>query len=183
VYAGNHGLELADGAETVIHPDARRCRPALDRARTLVRGALADVPGTQIEDKTLSLTVHYRRVPPDRQPTVTERIDALGPRLDDRLRLVAGRKSVEIRPRIDWDKGKAVGWILSRLPDGYRTVYLGDDTTDEDVFRALGADDVGVHVGSRETAAGFRLASQRDVAPFLDWLARRVHPLGRRNAR
>ncbi|WP_424020036.1 trehalose-phosphatase (plasmid) [Halorientalis pallida] len=176
IYAGNHGFEVARGTDRVVHPAARRYRPALDRARTLVRRALADIPGCLVEDKTLSLTVHYRQVPAAYQPAVTDRIASLAPRLDDCLRLVSGRKSVEIRPRIDWDKGRAVQWIRATLPTGYGTVYLGDDTTDEDVFRTLRAGDVGVHVGSRDTDAEFRLASQRDVAPFLDWLGRRVTP-------
>jgi trehalose 6-phosphate phosphatase len=179
VYAGNHGLELTRGDDHVVHPEARRLRPALDSAAQLVRRALADVPGCLIEDKTLSLTVHYRQVPPNRQPAVTDRLETLRPRIDDGLRFVSGRKSVEIRPRIDWDKGRAVNRIRADLPDGYRTVYIGDDTTDEDVFRTLGHGDVGVHVGARETAAEFRLSTQRDVAPFLDWLERRVHPTAR----
>jgi len=174
VYAGNHGLELARGPDSVIHPAARRYRPALDHAVDLVGQTLGDVPGCLIEDKTLSLTVHYRQVPPALQRGVVERIDALAPRLDDGLCLVSGRKSVEIRPDIDWDKGQALQWLRTTLPDGYRAVYLGDDTTDEDVFRTLRAGDVGVHVGRRDTAARYRLRYQRGVAPFLDWLGRRV---------
>ena len=174
VYAGNHGLELARDHEMVVHPAARRHRPALDHAATLARRALGDVPGCLIEDKTLSLTVHYRQVPPALQRGVVDRLDALAPELDDGLCLVSGRKSVEIRPDIDWDKGQAVQWIRTTLPDGYRAVYLGDDTTDEDVFRSLDAGDVGVHVGTRDTVARYRLRYQRDVAPFLDWLGRRV---------
>ena len=178
VYAGNHGLELVWGDTRELHPEVERHRPALDHAGTVLRQALGDVPGCQVEDKRLSLTVHYRRVPAALQSVVTDRIDSLSPELDGRLELVSGRKSVEIRPRIDWDKGQAVRWMQGRLPDGYRTVYLGDDTTDEDVFRVLTAGDVGVHVGSRDTAAEYRLTSQRDVAPFLGWLARRVVPGG-----
>ncbi|WP_336003447.1 trehalose-phosphatase [Halorientalis halophila] len=180
IYAGNHGLELQRGAETVVHPTARRRRPAIDRARRILARELGDVPGCSIEDKSLSLTVHYRRVPPDVRPTVPERIDELAPALGEDVHLVPGRESVEVRPRVEWDKGRAVEWIAADLPAGHRTIYLGDDTTDEDVFRTLRPVDVGVRVGTDATDAEFRLDSQRAVAPFLDWLAETVfrRPVG-----
>lgn len=59
----------------------------------------------------------------------------------ERLRLSSGRKVMEIKPRIDWDKGRAVAYLLEALglasDPGCLPIYLGDDTTDEDAFRCL----------------------------------------------
>jgi trehalose 6-phosphate phosphatase len=84
---------------------------------------------------------------------------------------VAGKQVFEIRPAVGWDKGSAVERFAAELPADWRTVYLGDDVTDDDAFRAARPDGFGVVVGSREAAdAAYRLPTQGEVASFLDWL-------------
>jgi trehalose 6-phosphate phosphatase len=169
-YVGNHGLELAvDGAVTV-HPEAERVRPTMQRlARALARRFRA-VPGARLEDKGVTLTAHVREVAPDDRQPVVDAVAAAANAASHPLRVVPGKASLELRPRIDWDKGAAVGAIAARLPPTWSTVYLGDDTTDEDVFRTLGPTDAGVFVGTGRTAAGYRVTGQSDVPAFLDWL-------------
>src|SRR5438105_7725711 len=61
VYAGNHGLEIATAAGRFVEPTATASRPALATVADLVRAGLARFPGARLEDKQLSLSVHFRQ--------------------------------------------------------------------------------------------------------------------------
>ena len=84
----------------------------------------------------------------------------------------------ELRPAVDWNKGKAVLHLIDVLgldSDDIVPMYLGDDITDEDAFAAIRDTGIAILVGSpddpemnnRVTAAEFGLASVDDVARFL----------------
>jgi trehalose-phosphatase len=75
----------------------------------------------------------------------------------------------ELRPPLDWDKGAAVRWLLSRPGMADRTpVYLGDDTTDEDAFRVVRENGIGILVGPpRRSAARYRLSGPAEVRRLL----------------
>ncbi|WP_436923594.1 trehalose-phosphatase [Halosimplex amylolyticum] len=178
-YAGNHGLELRYDGREVVNPEARRCRDAVDRVCDRLADRLAHVPGVEIENKNLTATVHVRQVPAERVPeversvrtTVEETVAAGVP-----LEIRDGKAIREVRPAVDWDKGRAVEQVTDEAPHGWLPTYVGDDVTDEDAFRALddergSLDGLGVLVGERETAADYRLESPRDVREFLDLLA------------
>lgn len=172
IYAGNHGLEFRYGECTEIHPSAACRQAAVRRVLEQLPDRLAGVPGWEIEDKRLTATIHVRRTPPGRTGEVRSAIEAAIRESGADLRVASGKQVFEVRPAIDWDKGSAIDWLSGITPDGWQSVYLGDDTTDEDAFRAIRPDGIGVLVGSREsTAAHVRLPNQSVVAPFLDWLA------------
>ena len=89
----------------------------------------------------------------------------------------------EIRPKLEWDKGKAVLYLLTALGldgDDVAPLYLGDDITDEDALRVLSGTGIGIFVGhaddpelgGRGTSAAFVLDSIEEVERFLDTLAR-----------
>jgi trehalose-phosphatase len=88
------------------------------------------------------------------------------------FRVSQGGKIFEILPRIDWHKGAAARWIIQRL--GRRdtaVIYLGDDSRDEDAFRAL-PKAITVKIGAAPaTCARFRLPDPGAVHEFLLWLA------------
>ena len=101
-----------------------------------------------------------------------------------------GRKVVELRPDVDWDKGTTLAWIRDRVdPTGsLLPIYIGDDLTDEDAFDAVRFDGIGIVVrhgedGDRKTAARFTLTSPDQVREFLQrgsqWLAYKHQSLGR----
>ncbi len=166
IYAGNHGLEIQGSDFDFVHPDAKKCRDDLLALRDELCDQLKRVPRVWIEDKHLTLSVHYRLVP-SAEPEVKREVGDL---LADfpTLRMVSGNMVVEIRPKIGWDKGKAVGWILERgkLPAA-RAVYLGDDTTDEDAFEFL-RNGITIRVGpQRPTAAAFELKDPQEVETYL----------------
>jgi len=173
-YAGNHGLERLSDGERSVAADARPSRATVARVCDRLGDRLAHVPGVRIEDKDLTATVHVRGVPDDRVPevertvreTVEEATSAGGPALEIR----DGKAIREVRPAVDRDKGSAVRQLARRAPDGWLPLYVGDDVTDEDAFEALRerGDGLGVLVGDRQTAADYRLGSQRDVRELLD---------------
>ena len=170
VYVGNHGLEMDRDGRRSVHPEAEALRPAVERACDAVEARVGHVPGCLVERKGPTATVHYRRTPPDRVPAVRDAVEAATAGEAD-LRLVGARQAIEIRPSVDWDKGAAMRRVVEDAPGGWAAVYAGDDATDEDVFAALGPDDVGVRVGDdADTAAEFSLPDQESVAPFLAWL-------------
>jgi trehalose 6-phosphate phosphatase len=97
--------------------------------------------------------------------------------------MTPGKMVYEIQPKIDWDKGKAVLYLLDILEldrDEVVPIYVGDDVTDEDAFRAISDVGIGVFVGEadapevagRTTAADYVLDTVPDVERFLDGLAR-----------
>lgn len=174
IYAGNHGLELHGPGIDRTHPEARAARGLLDEALGRLRAELAVVEGAEIEDKGLTLTVHYRRVDPGEHERVRRTVAAVR---TDGLRITEGKRVLEVRPDVDWHKGRAILWLLDQLalPDAAPVLYIGDDTTDEDAFAALGARGEGIVVAetSRPTAARFRVPSPRAVTELLQHLAER----------
>ncbi|MFZ7127610.1 MAG: trehalose-phosphatase [Desulfobacterales bacterium] len=180
VYAGSHGFEI-DG------PDRERLRnekgveamPSLDAAEQELHRRLADIEGVQVERKKFSIAVHYRNVSPEKTGAVADIVEAVLKRHDG-LRRGQGKKVLELQPDVDWHKGHAVRWLMSRLGldrTDSRPIYIGDDVTDEDAFRALRGRGLGfvVHGGEdRRTCAGFGLHSPKDVGAFLEILSARM---------
>jgi trehalose 6-phosphate phosphatase len=127
-----------------------------------------------VERKKFAIAVHYRRVRKDDLSRVAQSVDrVLGE--CPRLHKGEGKKVFRLQPRVDWDKGRAVDWLLERFEldrAGVLPLYVGDDVTDEDAFRRLAGRGVTVAVrnGGRRTAADFALAAVDDVRRFLEWL-------------
>jgi trehalose 6-phosphate phosphatase len=174
ILAGNHGMEMSGPGWDFLHQEAQRLVPVVAAAGERLRQVCDQFDGAWVEDKGLTVTLHYRRVEPG---VVSGLLDASRRALDRMpesasLRAVAGRRVLEVRPAVDWDKGRACVWILARI-DGRqdRTVYIGDDRTDEDAFRAL-PDAVTVKIGVGRTAAKYYVEDEPAAAGFLEWLAR-----------
>jgi len=172
VYAGSHGFDIAGpGAIEVQHEEGAAFAAIVHRAAARLRTALAPVEGVLVEPKRFAVAVHYRQVAESDVPRVEAAVDRLLAEVAD-LRKTYGKKVFELRPRLDWDKGKAVLWVLEALglhgPD-VLPFYLGDDTTDEDAFAALAERGIGILVGcpARETAARYVLDRPADVRRFL----------------
>ena len=173
-YAGNHGLELRADGETTVRPAAAAARDALTEVcRQLREGIEAD--GVVVENKGATATVHHRMADDDAVPRLRERVRSAAEAAS--LDLTTGKAVLELRPRTDWDKGRAVEWLLDRrVPDDERrtAVYVGDDTTDEAAFRALPDGGVGVKVGDGATAADYRLPDVPTVQTLLEEVAASV---------
>ncbi|OIN82531.1 trehalose-phosphatase [Mycobacterium malmoense] len=181
-YAGSHGFELTAPDGTHHQNDAAAAAiPVLEQAAAELRDRLGSIPGILVEHKRFGVAVHYRNAARDRVGEVTAAVHEAGQR--DELRVTTGRKVVELRPDIDWDKGKTLRWVMDHLHDAdpgpLVPIYVGDDITDEDAFDAVRPDGVPILVrhnedGDRATAALFALDSPARVAEFTDRLARQL---------
>jgi trehalose-phosphatase len=169
VYGGCHGLEIAGRRLHFRHPRAHRSGvAATERA---LAAALPTVPGALLECKGLVVSLHYRHVMPARRAAVREIAEQVLSRRPDLL-LIAGHLVFDFMPRIGWHKGTAAQWMVSRL---VRTlparraviVYAGDDASDEMAFAALRGRALTIHVGSKPTAAEYRVRGVRDVQALL----------------
>jgi trehalose 6-phosphate phosphatase len=174
--AGNHGLEIEGPSMRFDHPEGRRLSPHLKALRHALQRDLHEIAGAWVEDKGLSLSVHYRRVPEDLVPEVQERVRRrVAPAVEAGLCVLRSGKAVlEVRPHVPWHKGEAVRWILTQLrrqdpAAGVLPLYLGDDDTDEDAFRALGSEGIGIVVGRDRlhSTAPYYLPAVEDTARFL----------------
>ncbi|WP_051152805.1 trehalose-phosphatase [Nocardia niigatensis] len=174
-YAGCHGFELqAPDGTTYVHEAAPGAELALAAAADDLARSLSAIEGILVEHKRFAVAVHYRRVVPDQVGAVTAAVHAQA-RLRG-LRVTGGRKVIELRPDMDWDKGTALGWILGHLVTPTLPIYIGDDLTDEDAFDAIEAEGLPIVVrhdenGDRRTAAQCALPGPEGVRSFLDELA------------
>jgi len=180
-YGADHGRRIAgppsSGVELEVSGPARR---VLVEAADELQRRLSAVAGVVIEQKGLSLSVHYRLVQTGEWARVAEATEAAVRRFPG-LSLSAGKLVHEIRPDDGWNKGRALLWLLDRLAlslDQVCPVCMGDDLTDEDMFRAVGDDGVTILVGDavHSTRARYRL---RDVEQAVRLLAGFVSPVRR----
>lgn len=170
-YAGSHGFDIGGPNGEALHQEGQDFIRSVREATTQLREALAPVNGAIIEPKTFSVAVHYRLLDADDMPKVRAAVDDVLRRHPE-LRETGGKRVIELRPRIEWDKGKAVLWLLEHFAksgaDPY-PVYIGDDVTDEDAFAAL--TDTGLSVlvadADRPTHARYRLEDIDAVKRFL----------------
>lgn len=137
-YIGNHGFEtLLPGHAVVVSEEAQPYVPLIremvDYCRSLDEITEA---GIWVEDKTATLSLHYRRAPdPDAaRKVIAEKVTPL---LEEKgLLFRKGRMVLEVKPPVPVDKGVSVGRLLDRL-DSHRAVYMGDDATDVDALKEL----------------------------------------------
>lgn len=169
--AGLHGIERRTAEGSIVRAPA--ANELLDEARHMLAGLAEAVPGVWMEDKSLTLVVHYRTAPHAAEEAVRHARGA--------LHILAGKMVFEIKPA-GVDKGAAIAAYLAEPPFAGRTaVFVGDDSSDEDGFAAvnrMGGHTVRVGDGTT-TAARERVPAVADV---LDWLRRLSGEDARRSA-
>lgn len=165
VYLGSHGADILDpdGRRTLL-PAAESFLGPLAEAAERLTAELRDVGGVLIERKRYAVAVHYRNAAEKDTARVFEAMEREAER-QPRLRETRGKKVLELRPAVDWGKGRAVRALLHEgfggIPEGALAVYLGDDLTDEDAFAELAEDGLTIVVDtgeSRPTHARFRVS-------------------------
>lgn len=172
-YAGCHGFEIAGPRGSRVHEAAAAAAPQLGAAADLVAHDTRGIPGVQLERKRFTLAVHYRRAPEARAHDVHQAVLRAQAR-HPALRVTSGKKVYELQPDVDWDKGRAVQWLIETLGlEDALPVYVGDDVTDEDAFRALADRGIGIAVqeAPQPTAARYALPDTDAVRDFLAALA------------
>jgi trehalose-phosphatase len=174
--AGLHGMEIEVGTKRWRHPDLDAARDAVRALSEHLEDVRAEVPGLLLEDKEASIAVHVRTVDPTYRDAALALADACATHwtAQGQLRRLEGKMVHEYLPNIACHKGDATKWIAEDVETrcGVKPwiVFVGDDVTDEDAFKAI-EHGVGVLVGSRPSAAQYQLGSIRDVDRLLAWLA------------
>jgi trehalose-phosphatase len=176
IYAGNHGLEI-DGPKIKFKtPVSSGYMTILKKIKAILKKKLSKIKGVIVEDKGLTLSVHYRLVDTkDVWLVKTIFHETLAHYIvSSKIKIRPGKKVLEIRPSLEWDKGKIVLWLLARLKfslgkEPYVPIYIGDDITDEDAFRALKNTGLTVFVGDPGNShAKYYLKNTQEVAEFLE---------------
>lgn len=175
-YVGNHGFEIEGPGIRITHPKALQAKPILREIKTKLKKGFQKIKGIIIEDKILTLSLHYRLV----QAKDLRKMKSIFPGIvrpylkTKKIRLTYGKKVFEIRPNINWNKGRAVLWFLKKLKARKKDlpIYIGDDTTDEDAFRLLKKRGLTIRVGrAKRTRAKYYLKDVDGVYKFLKFLA------------
>lgn len=171
--AGGHGAELR------VHPDdtvssAKWSLPAsiLERMREFA----ADSPGLLLEEKRGGISLHYRRAP-ELEEQCTTFVQSLLPEINQDFRLIAGKMVFEFAPK-EHHKGAAISEMMQRDPfTRRRAVFVGDDVTDEDGFRAVnGLGGITIRVGgSQGSEAEYSLPDVAAVHRWLESIEQRIH--------
>jgi len=170
-YGGNHGLELEGPDFSFRHPGACALRSVIQNLVRQFRKPIKGVSGALLENKGLSLALHYRNVPRAHRPDFDALIETLK---KDTAGLPVhwrpGNKVWELLPRVAWDKGRAAEALIQHLDHPF-PVAVGDDKTDEDMFEALSRKGITIHVGGDgDSFAEFCLMCQSEVPRFLRFL-------------
>ena len=166
--AGLHGLERRNLCSEVVRakPD-----PAILQAARRRLGAFADEhPGVLLEDKGLTLALHYRKAP-EQRAAAARLVEDVVRASHGALGLLEGKMVFELKPP-GFDKGRAIAAFMREQPfAGRQPVFAGDDVTDEAGFRVvnqLGGLSIRIGAEDRPTAADF---GHRDVRAMQSWLA------------
>lgn len=175
--AGSHGFEIAGPDGTSEHLERGvEFLPKIEEAERRLHEGLSGIAGHSVERKRFSIAVHYRRAAEKDVPRIEAIVDEVLSACSG-LRKGHGKKVFRIQPNLDWHKGRAVLWLLERFrhedPDLF-PVYVGDDITDEDAFRALAGSGLTIVVRDQEahrTAADYAVADTGEVRQLIEMLA------------
>ena len=174
-FAGNHGLEIEGPDVRETRPEALALIPRMQSLKHTLLQALSGIPDVFIEDKQLSLSIHFRPVEDEaQQARIVAIVEQTARKNPDGIKLTYGKRVVEIRPDIDWHKGHATLFLLNSVKRvrgaAVYPIFIGDDLTDEDAFRAVEDIGAGIVVGydaNRHTHATSRVDSIESVVELL----------------
>lgn len=180
IYSGNHGLEMEGPKIKFENLVSLKSRRLIKKLKYLLIERLSGMKGVFLEDKGLTFSLHYRLVRDDEMPMVINAFNYAVRQYVDRgeIRVNQGKKIFEVKPSVNWDKGRMVLWLIAR--QGFATgrkeifpVYIGDDTTDEDAFKALRGKGATVFVGRpKKSFAEYYVKNPSEVRGLLMRIAR-----------
>ncbi len=171
-YGGSHGFNMVGPNGSFHEQPGSEFLPDLDAAEKEIRNEVKDLKGVRVERKRFAIAIHYRQAAEGIESELEKRVDKVAGH-HSKLIKTTGKKIFELRPNADWDKGKALFHLLDKLEADSRQavpLYIGDDTTDEDAFRAIAGRGIGILVTDqdRQTAADYVLHDTDEVADFLE---------------
>jgi trehalose-phosphatase len=180
-YVGNHGLEIEGPKIKFEYLIPKHIQKSIHQLKEELIRSLSSIKGLLFDEKGLTLSIHYRLVPAPQvfpvKKIFTQTSDPYRKRGE--VQVTFGKKVLEIRPPVKWNKGHAVSWLLDKYPliENHSLVpfYIGDDETDEDAFTILKDAGITSVVGEQPTAAEYYLQNQKEVTKVLQEIARLYH--------
>ncbi len=179
IYAGNHGLEARGPGFTFVNAKAHRARALLKKIKRALEMSLGMIDGMFMEDKGLTLSVHYRQVRAKNDVAKIKNVATILIKpfaAQKRVCISSGKKVLEIKPQCRWNKGSIVHLLLHRhRGSNYVPFYFGDDTTDEDAFKMLRSNGIAVLVGApKRSYARYYLRHNSEVTRFLEMVLKTI---------
>ncbi|CAL9071754.1 probable trehalose-phosphate phosphatase 6 [Musa acuminata AAA Group] len=181
-YAGSHGMDIevpkgtkyTKKKKTVLFQPASEFLPMIKKVHKALSEKTKPIPGAKLENNKFCVSVHFRCVDEKHWRVLLEQVWFVLKEYP-MLRITPGRKVLEIRPIIKWDKGRALQFLLDSLgfadSKNVLPVYIGDDLTDEDAFKVLRdrGRGIGILVSEfpKETNASYFLRRPSEVMEFL----------------
>lgn len=174
-YAGSHGYEIEGPSIKMEHQPALEFVKIFDVLEKELAEELKDVQGALVERKKFSIALHYRNVSENEAYLIQNAADKAIQKYS-KVRKSYGKKVYELQPDLEWNKGKALEWLMEALnieKNGSKIFYIGDDITDEDAFSAIKTYGIGILVGTdaRTTGAQYSLSDTDQTLHFLEILS------------
>jgi len=171
IYAGSHGFDITGPYGGFHIEPGKRFIPALDKTEKELDRKIKELKGVRLERKKYAIALHFRGADNETASELEQLVDKTAERQSDLIKTF-GKKIFELRPKTDWDKGKALLYLLDTLSMNETCtipLYIGDDVTDEDAFQAISDKGIGILVSeeNQPTAASYILRNTAEVADFL----------------
>jgi trehalose-phosphatase len=181
IYAGNHGLEIEGPDLNFVFPLTNEIKSFFQIIHQMLVKAMSVTRGVIVENKGMTLSVHYRQVEEGHVSEVKSAFEHVvgGAQAMGKVKITTGKKVLEVRPAVDWNKGHVVKLIMETYGKYNKSgnvipIYLGDDRTDEDAFAEIikynGGISVFVGNEQSETDARYYLNSPVEVIRFFKTL-------------
>ncbi len=177
IYAGNHGLEVDYRGRRLEFSQDRAFPELVRQIQAGLTRRLKGIKGVLIENKKVTISLHYRLVAGRQRRNVKTIFKKLIKPYQDRRQVMvtAGKMVLEIRPPVKWGKGDFAKWLLPATAwkeNKTAVFYFGDDRTDEEVFKVLKGQAYAIIVGKgKRSAAEYYLQSPAEVSKVLTRIA------------
>ncbi|KAM4075471.1 hypothetical protein ACB094_10G172200 [Castanea mollissima] len=179
-YAGSHGMDISTPTVSLNYGNHEyQTRTIDEKIKDKLEKIAKDIKGASVEDNKFCLSVHYRCVNEENVGKLKEMVESTMEFYND-FRISEGKKVMEIHPIINWDKGRALQYLLDTLgfedSSNVLPIYIGDDKTDENAFKMIKSIGrgfpVAVSTTPKETEALYSLRDPTEVMSFLILLAK-----------
>lgn len=175
IYAGNHGFEWEIGGKESSVKVPLIKKKMMEEVKKRFKIIAENYLGILIESKGFSFSIHYRNLDQKKVKVFLRYLKRNNYFMDKRglLSVVRGKKVLEIRPNVNWNKGKFIKFLLEWMNGKFFPVYVGDDTTDENAFRVL-KNGLTIHMGKKHKSSAEYFIKTTEIDRFLSWIVKNL---------
>jgi len=182
-YVGNHGLECKGPGMEYLNLTAVKTKLVLDEVYLKLVHKLKHITGVLVEHKEITLAVHYRMASAHDAPKVRSIFTRIVRPYTENgdVKIAENKKTLDVMPPVDWDKGRMILQLLDMLSRStnkdFLPLYIGDDATDEDAFKALAEIGICILVSDsiKKSYAKYYVKSVAEVMKILELLVDHGH--------